>query len=303
MKQKFAIIIVAVLSFNLQTSAFDVGIALNQREVSVDDYFTLQIEVQMDDWKDLEVEEIKWLENFELISSSQSQASSTSISVINWKAETISKFVNSINLVLKPLNEWKFLLWPVVIRWEDEVKETNSLEVSVLGSRNSIYIWSDDVDEIEEIVNDELLNESGDIERLSNKHIIYFFAGGILIILLLVWIIFYVRRNDFWVEDDEKMENENDGMEDDFENEEMEVYPRVSGKNFVLDIEKVFRNKLSKKYGIKKSYDEISNLLNNDLIDSENKKVLRDIVDNINKLKYSNVLVDKAKLLEMVKKF
>ncbi|MDR2411058.1 MAG: hypothetical protein LBD88_00100 [Candidatus Peribacteria bacterium] len=99
------------------------------------------------------------------------------------------------------------------------------------------------------------------------------------------------------------MENENDGMEDDFENEEMEVYPRVSGKNFVLDIEKVFRNKLSKKYGIKKSYDEISNLLNNDLIDSENKKVLRDIVDNINKLKYSNVLVDKAKLLEMVKKF
>jgi hypothetical protein len=49
MKQKFAIIIVAVLSFNLQTSAFDVGIALNQREVSVDDYFTLQIEVQMDD--------------------------------------------------------------------------------------------------------------------------------------------------------------------------------------------------------------------------------------------------------------
>jgi hypothetical protein len=52
MKQKFVVIIViAILFFNfsLQIFAFDARISLSQKEVNVDDYFTLQIEVQMDD--------------------------------------------------------------------------------------------------------------------------------------------------------------------------------------------------------------------------------------------------------------
>jgi hypothetical protein len=37
--------------------------------------------------------------------------------------------------------------------------------------------------------------------------------------------------------------------------------------------------------------------------DLENRETLKDIIDNINKFKYSNVLVSKAKLLQMIKKF
>jgi hypothetical protein len=52
MKQKFAAgTVIAILFFNfgLQIFAFDAKINLSQSNVSVDDYFTLQIEVQMDD--------------------------------------------------------------------------------------------------------------------------------------------------------------------------------------------------------------------------------------------------------------
>jgi hypothetical protein len=42
--------------------------------------------------------------------------------------------------------------------------------------------------------------------------------------------------------------------------------------------------------------------LNDNLVSSRDKKILEDIIDDINKLKYSDILISKTKLLEMIRR-
>jgi hypothetical protein len=185
MREKLLVVVILFFSFNLQIFAFEARISLNRNDINISDYFTLQIEVQMDDWKNLEIAEIKWLEQFELVSRTQSQSSSTSISVVNWKAETVSRFVSIISLVLQPKSEWEFILWPVIIAWEDETQETNSLIISVswennwiqnsAGEDQNIVIWS---------------SETENMKELPNKYTIYFLTIWLLIILFCADLLF-----------------------------------------------------------------------------------------------------------------
>ncbi|MDR1987830.1 MAG: hypothetical protein LBQ24_03580 [Candidatus Peribacteria bacterium] len=88
--------------------------------------------------------------------------------------------------------------------------------------------------------------------------------------------------------------------ENDFKEEMQEVYPLISDFDFIQKLERIFKSKIERKYKINnilsKSYDEILDLLDDDNIE------IKSIFDEFQKAKYSNILIDKKKLLLMVEK-
>ena len=61
------------------------------------------------EWWDISITNVKWLENFDMISQSQSQSSASNIVVVNWKTQTETKTTNDLNLTLKAKTkvEWQ----------------------------------------------------------------------------------------------------------------------------------------------------------------------------------------------------
>jgi len=99
------------------------------------------------------------------------------------------------------------------------------------------------------------------------------------------------------------IKNKTDIKDLDFESIEEIVYPEITDNDFVLKIEKILKTKINKKYHINsfenKTYTEIISEIDNNLVDKE---VILKIVDNLNKIKYSNILVNKSEILDLVKK-
>lgn len=303
MRNKWLIVATLLFVSYIPTQAFDVKITSNTNDLNINDYLTVTIEVTSDDSEKEDIKEIsvKWIEKFNIVSKSQSQATSTNISVVDWKAETVSRSVNSINLILSPKEKWEFTLWPVIVTWQKETKETKSLDIKVEWKKNT----NGSINEIQNIIDNGAQKHSSS-EELPNKYTVYFLIFWILVFILLgAIILFYKHKEDITFEYKNKKGSDGeeiDEKKDDFENIEDIVYPDLDDIEFVKKIEKILYSKISKKYSIKKietkSYEEILESLNDNLAE---KKLIRDSIYKIQKLKYSNILISKAELLEMIR--
>lgn len=293
-----------LLASFIPTQAFEVKITSNTNTLNINEYLNLTIEIISDDTEEEEIKEVNiaWIERFDIVSKSQSQTSGKSISVVNWKAETVSKSVNSINLTLSPKEEGEFIIGPVIAVWENETKETETINIKVEWKKQI----NNNIADIQEII-DNWAEKASSTKELPDKYTIYSLIFLVLVLVLIAAsILFFKQKSDVSLEyeneEDKEDKEEFNEKKEDFEKEENIIYPSLDDENFVNKIEEILLSKISKKYNIKniknKSYDEILENLDDNLAA---KNLIRNSWDKIQKLKYSNILISKAELLDLIK--
>ncbi len=290
--------------------AFDAQMQVDKTNVWLWETFNLRFEVKTATWGNISIKDIKNINNFNIVWKSQSSSSATQIVVENWKTKSKSITTYDLDLVLQAKNKWKFELWPAIINqnWKDI--KTNSVSVNVTdvpiinntSNNNVVNSW----------VNNSLRKKT--IEKY-DYNIIYF----LLIIIWIVWTLFYLNKkwllfdNSIKKIEDNNIDTENNNIKDekkitDNEDEIKEVnieeiektfsYPEINDIDFNNKIDEIFRKKLESKFWIWNiywlTYEEI-------LKKTWNKQEIKDVVDLLVKIKYSNVILDKNKLLELIK--
>lgn len=298
MIKKISLLIILFISFFSSIYAFDATISTTKDKINLNDYTKLRIQVELRDEKNVEIKEIKWIENFDILSNTQWSSSSSNIVVVNWQTKTETKSINYIDLTLSPKKAWNYILWPAVLTDWTNSKETNSINISV-----------DD----KKIVNDDL-RSNRNFEREQNwDHIeIIFSIIALSLLLITFWIIYKFYPNFYNKYFDilktrtnkylKKSENNIEKINEESEESKEIIYPEISDIEFAEKINVILRNKLKNKYYIEnidaKSYNEIYELLPEDI---EDKQKLKTIIDTLNKLKYSNLDLEKNEILELIK--
>ena len=116
MKLVQKILLILIFSnFYFNAYAISIEVTTDKNNLTVWETFNLNIDIEWNiDWN-LNLWEIEWLENFDLLHTSQSQSNSSKIVIINGKAEHESKILYSINYTLLANKQWDFTIWPITL--------------------------------------------------------------------------------------------------------------------------------------------------------------------------------------------
>ena len=295
--------------------AFDANLQLDKKETDINDYIKLRVEIHSDEWWEIWISDIAWLENFEIISQSQSQSSSTAMVTVNWKTQSKIKTSHNFDLTLKAKKKGDYTLWPATLNKDNEKIKTNKVDIKV--SWDNLFINNNHLNvqpnslwtNLNKTNTNKINNEEKSIDKYDNIKKMDFDDNKEFIILILViliisgWFYFILKKNSKIVnnKDDNKQGNkQNDKEEVDFEKKTTQIiYPEINDIHFINKITQVFKQKLSEKYNIKnienKTFDEILNELDDKNEDIEN------IILILNKAKYSKIIWDNNKLLNLIK--
>lgn len=259
-------IIIFIFSFS---SAFAVGINIetNSSSVTLDEFVTLNIEIDWIKYFNDNLFKINWIDDFDIVSK---YFSSSTIS-INWNVSN----TYSINLLLKPNKTWKFEIWPVVY---------DNLESNLL----SIEIGNND----KKINNNEV-----SLEKYNENTFLW--DNFILIILFvitfwLIWLYYYLNS---W---SKKSKLNSFNKQSKLEQLEI-IYPNIEDDNFLECIENIFKQILKLKFNYVFENNEYTILKQN----LELKTILwfEELIDNILILKYSwnNDIEVKLRIIYLLK--
>ena len=75
--------------------------------------------------------ELKWSENFQIISQSQSTSSMTQMTIINGETKQENKTIHEIFFTLSPLSAWEFQLWPAIFQTSSGSISSNAVKIQV----------------------------------------------------------------------------------------------------------------------------------------------------------------------------
>lgn len=282
--------------------AFEADLSVDKNHLNINDTFLLQLKIS-DLEKDLNLGEIKWIENFSIISKWTSQRSSSKTVIINWKNERKSNTIITINYTLKAKEKWDFVIWPVILSSLDWDKETNTVKIKIDAKKiiPSKTLWKSNF--VNSWAKKQITNlEDYDFYDKNKKNNLIYVLSFIIFLFLVILIIIFTRNNKTVKKDEEEQKDEENLEVQDFENNEIIVFPEIDNPEFVVKLEKTLKNILQKKYKIKNDK-EISDILKIENLDLEDKNNLEKFISELYKLKYSNILVSKVKLLEIAKKF
>jgi len=303
--------------------AFESSISVDKNKVDINDYLNLKIEVSSLTWWEIWITKINWIENFDIISKSQSQSSSNSIVIINWKTQSKIKTSFNLNFILKAKTKWNYTIWPVILNRDKEEVKTNSLNIRVTWDK--LYLNNNHLNistntgnistnttnisnyKIKSPIVEKKIEKYENVEKktFNNNTSLYLFIVTILLLVLIFN--FLIRKRPDLLEKIYNKENNNkENFEDnklDFEDNKADiVYPELSDDNFINKISDILRIKLGNKYNIKwvknKTFWEILNS-----IWDENNTEIKLLISMIDRAKYSNYIWDNNKILELVKNF
>lgn len=77
--------------------------------------------------------ELKWSENFQIISQSQSTSSMTQMTIINGETKQENKTIREIFFTLSPLSAWEFQLWPAIFQTSSGSISSNVVKIQIMG--------------------------------------------------------------------------------------------------------------------------------------------------------------------------
>lgn len=282
--------------------AFEADLNIEKNDVNINNSFQITLKIS-DVEENIWVEEIKWLENFEILSQWQTQKFSSKSVIINWKREQKANQIVSLNLILKAKKTWDFIIWPAILKTQNEEKKSNEIKVKINWKQivsgnnlsNNILTPTNNNDKKfrEKYKKQKYFPEKSFLEKYYKTFII----SLILFIIAVIFVIIFTRNNVKKEEDeDKKIEKE------DFEEDKKEIiFPEIKDENFTEKIENNIKQIFKNKYNLKNK-----NLLSEylDLLKNKTTKTnLELLIKELNKLKYSNLLVSKTKILEICKKF
>lgn len=247
---------------------------------------------------------IKWMENFKNLWTSTSVKKTMKKYFIDGDRKKEEWVQNTIILTLKPKKIWHFTIWPAIFsNWWDE-KQTNTVSINV-EAKSTI---------IEPIHSKVYQNPEKNLESQTKKNnLINILFIILFVLIILIFIIFFILFRNYSSTKIEKQDTKKSENKDEWGDEIVDLdkknddtssnIPDTEDKDFVTKIEHLLRNNIWKKYNIKNIENYTFSEIWKQKLENKEKQDLEKIADLLNKIKYSNILVSKVKLLERVKKF
>ncbi len=137
----YLVIFSSFFAFADTWSLNDVKLSVSENTVKIDESFDLKFTINLSDTGNIWDITINWIDNFK----SFWETSSFSFQDING----VKKWIYNMTVTLKPINLWKFSIWPAIIKLWDKTIQSNIVEIEVFwnditSSWSLIGTWGTD---------------------------------------------------------------------------------------------------------------------------------------------------------------
>lgn len=268
--------------------AFNTNLQIDTNKATVDDRVNLKLTIDSKNWWSIQINEIKWIENFDIVSKSQS----SNFSSIN--GEITSTL--SINFTLIPKKKGSYEIGPIIMTDGKEKFESNIVKIDITGekiflnwnqSKNNIGTQNNPLQNPPKEINK---GELDTIEQKNNSQL-FLLLGVISSLILIVY---------FSLKTTQKQEPKEQQEEKIYIDQKQEyIYPEWTDENFAFKVDEIFREKISLKYNINlkaKNYSEIVSLIR----DIETRDEIKELIELLQKLKYSHLITNNSRIIELL---
>ena len=283
----YTVLSIIFFSFIWQTFAMTSTLEIDREKANVDETLHLQINLDSQWWWNIQIDQIPWIEKFDVIGKSQS----SSFSSINWQVSSRLSFDFSII----PKEKWSYEIWPVVIFDGTDTTTTNAVKIEITWEK--IFVNRNQSNNIAVLpqTSKSLWQEKTINEEPKSEHSQIFLLLWILSILTLI-VYFILKQNKFLETQAKIISNE----QKDLPFQKTIIYPEIQDENFAVKVDEIFRQKISQDFCIdtkNKNYSEILEAI----WETEKKQNIQECIDLLNQLKYSHFITSNAKILELLK--
>lgn len=299
---KKIIVLLSLLLFSTDcVFTYEVDIKADKTEInSKDDFVSLNVDFIWIDW-DIDISEllesikkVKWMENFDISLINQWFSFISQWIIKNWQLEEKKEGRASYTFSLIPKKTWEFDIWPFSFDKDWEKKQIDALKIKVV---NENVHQENKASDLKLALNN---NSTGNFlietkEKVDEKSwintflIIFFWIIILWILIYFLW--FGSKRQEVEFNDKEQKEDKNFRENLD-----------INSNDFLEKAEKCIKNKILEKYWIETWNKSISEMIEQ-VAESEEKEKLKEINLFFNKLKYSDLELDKKEFLEKIKEF
>lgn len=299
---KKIIVLLSLLLFSTDcVFTYEVDIKADKTEInSKDDFVSLNVDFTWIDW-DIDISEllesikkVKWMENFDISLINQWFSFISQWIIKNWQLEEKKEGRASYTFSLIPKKTWEFDIWPFSFDKDWEKKQIDALKIKVVNE--NVHQENKNSDLKLALNNNSTGNflietkEKVDEKSWINTFLIIFF--WIIILWILIYFLWFgSKKQEVEFNDQEQKEDENFRENLD-----------INSNDFLEKAEKCIKNKILEKYWIEIWNKNISEMIEQ-IAESEEKEKLREINLFFNKLKYSDLELDKKEFLEKIKEF
>lgn len=268
--RKILTIFILFFIFFPKVFSFEADLTFDREKVKFWETVKLSLNIKnIEDFENLEILEINLDKNFEIIWKQQSSKTSIQSKVIDWKIEEKRDILANLNFILQPKKVWLLETWPMILSdWNQKI-EIKSVKIEVLENEIKNIILEE---------KKETLNET----KLYDKWIFFLI---LLFSLFIIFLIFFKRKKIEEKKSEDNVEEE--------KKEILELPPTIDylleldNEKFIFEFEKILKIKMEKKTKL--------------TLEDEN--ILAELSLSLNKLKYSEIKVDKREILELLNKF
>lgn len=299
---KKIIVLLSLLLFSTDcVFTYEVDIKADKTEInSKDDFVSLNVDFTWIDW-DIDISEllesikkVKWMENFDISLINQWFSFISQWIIKNWQLEEKKEGRASYTFSLIPKKTWEFDIWPFSFDKDWEKRQIDALKIKVV---NENVHQENKASDLKLALNN---NSTGNFlietkEKVDEKSwintflIIFFWIIILWILIYFLW--FGSKKQEVEFNDQELKEDENFRENLD-----------INSNDFLEKAEKCIKNKILEKYWIEIWNKNISEMIEQ-IAESEEKEKLKEINLFFNKLKYSDLKLDKKEFLEKIKEF
>lgn len=299
---KKIIVLLSLLLFSPDcVFTYEVDIKADKTEInSKDDFVSLNVHFTWIDW-DIDISEllesikkVKWMENFDISLINQWFSFISQWIIKNWQLEEKKEGRASYTFSLIPKKTWEFKIWPFSFDKDWEKKQIDALKIKVVNE--NVHQENKDSDLNLALNTDSEHNyliktkEKVDEKSWINTFLIIFFW------IIILWILIYFLW--FGSKKQEVEFNEQEQKEDENFRENLDI----NSNDFLEQAEKSIKNKILEKYWIEIWNKNISEMIEQ-IAESEEKEKIRELNLYFNKLKYSDLELDKKEFLEKLREF
>ena len=299
---KKIIVLLSLLLFSTDcVFTYEVDIKADKTEInSKDDFVSLNVDFTWIDW-DIDISEllesikkVKWMENFDISLINQWFSFISQWIIKNWQLEEKKEGRASYTFSLIPKKTWEFDIWPFSFDKDWEKRQIDALKIKVV---NENVHQENKASDLKLALNN---NSTGNFlietkEKVDEKSWINTFLI-IFFWIIILWILIYFLW--FGSKKQEAEFNDQEQKEDENFRENLDI----NSNDFLEQAEKSIKNKILEKYWIEIWNKNISEMIEQ-IAESEEKEKLREINLFFNKLKYSDLELDKKEFLEKIKEF
>ena len=299
---KKIIVLLSLLLFSTDcVFTYEVDIKADKTEInSKDDFVSLNVDFTWIDW-DIDISEllesikkVKWMENFDISLINQWFSFISQWIIKNWQLEEKKEGRASYTFSLIPKKTWEFDIWPFSFDKDWEKRQIDALKIKVV---NENIHQENKASDLKLALNN---NSTGNFlietkEKVDEKSWINTFLI-IFFLIIILWILIYFLW--FGSKKQEAEFNDQEQKEDENFRENLDI----NSNDFLEQAEKSIKNKILEKYWIEIWNKNISEMIEQ-IAESEEKEKLREINLFFNKLKYSDLELDRKEFLEKIKEF